>query len=323
MPCARCRAFAGLSQAAGGSDRLGAADVVDRRQHVDGGAVAEGGVAGDDHVVAGIDAVEDLHARSVLVAEADRRAHGLAVADDVGDGRIATAEHSRLRHQQRVLQVQEGDVHARAQAGAQGEVAVVDAHDDADRAAVAVDHRCHALDACAEPAGAEGIDGEAHRLAGGEGDGVALRHAQVGAQVGEIGHVEHRRIRDQQLAALDPATGDDAVERRADLALADVDAGEVDFGATHGVLRGGLVVHGRRDQAAGEQLLAAIDLVAAALQVGLGFAQLQAAAVGVEAGEQLALAHALAFLDDDLGTVPGTSATSLASRSASSVAVAA
>src|SRR5690606_5513816 len=179
-------------------------------------------------------------------------------------------------------------------------VAIVDAYGDLDRTAVAIDHRSDPLDAGVVAAVVERIHGKGDRLAGRKRHRIALGDAQVGTQVAEIGNIENRSIGRQQLAALDPASRDDAVERRADFTLGHHHAGEGDLGTAHGKFGFRLVMAGFGDELARQQLFAAFHLVLAALQVRFGFTQLQLAVRRIDAGEQLALLHLIAFLDQQL-----------------------
>ena len=99
---------------------------------------------------------------------------------------------------------------------------------------------------------------------------------------------------------LDPATRDDAIERRADFTLVDDDASQIDFGAAHGEIGLGLILRIRGDQLARDQLFAALDIVAAALQISLGLTQLQATVRRINAREQLSLLDLITFLDQQL-----------------------
>ena len=115
-----------------------------------------------------------------------------------------------------------------------------------------------------------------------------LRDVHVGDQRIEVGHAERGRVRRDRVADLDVARRHHAVDRRADLGVAQLEAGAVVGRAQRvevelGVLRGAL-----GDQALLAQFELALVVALELAQVGLGLRHLEPQAVAVEPRQHLA-----------------------------------
>ena len=258
------------------------------------------GLAGGDHHVAGLQALDHLDLARHADAGGDDRFVGLAVDHGVDEAGLAFLHQGLFRHQQAAFDRVAGVQHQLGElARAQLAVGVGDLGPQLHAAAVGVDHRCDRHHLSTELLARERVHGDVDRLAGGKLRQRALGHAEV--DLDRI-HPDQRNqvlANADEVADADLAQADAAGERCPQCHLRQRRTGRGDARLVDRERGTGLVVVGACDQLRVGQFGGAGVGAAAVVEVGLGFVEGRPGDAGVEREQRLPGADPAAFLEMD------------------------
>ena len=188
--------------------------------------------------IAGGEPLDDLDA--ALAARAGHHLGELHLAVDDLEHELAVAlRHDRLlRHAQGVLLELQEHGHPREQAGAQTLILVRHQGPHQEAPAGNVETRIDGVDLALEAVVGKGVDLDADGLADPDGGQEFLRHPEIGLHRIDRLEIDQRLTGGDVLADAHMAQADDAGERRHDMRLLELHAGELDGGSVHGEVRG-------------------------------------------------------------------------------------
>ncbi len=263
-------------------------------------AVADLELAGGHHLIAGGKAFDDLD--PALAARAGHHLGELHLAVDDLEHELAVAlRHDRLlRHAQGVFLELEEHRHPREQARTQTLIGIRNHGPDQEAAAGDIETRIDGVDLALEALVGEGVDLDANGLPHPDGGQEFLRHPEIGLHRIDRLEIDQRLAGGDVFADAHMAQADDAGERRHDMRLLELHAGELDGGGADGEIGRRLVGRLGGRVFAAEQLAGSLVGLLGELELGLGVGELGAIDRIVEREERRALLDRLTLLEMDL-----------------------
>jgi hypothetical protein len=264
--------------------------------HLHCGAVAQGDLAGGDHLITGRQAITDLHPRALGVTQLDRNACDLAFAHPE-HRRLTVVEQRQARYDQRIGTLVVVDADATEHAGLQRVRGAVEGADHAKRAAARIHHRRDAIDGAGEALARQRVGRQRHRLAGAQGGQLALGHVEGGFQPRVVDDAEDRRVDLHEVAGLDRARCDHAGDRRHHRGVGQLQRGQAVLRADVFQVVAQLVDIGGADHLLADQLLCALVVVFQLAHLRFALCNGQPCTVRVQPHQRLAGGDPLPFLD--------------------------